>query len=94
MGGTKGLGAFSKGSAEAATLLQMFLTNQLDTSTATPADIHHLFPQLHDKTATQFRSGFHRVKELARESATAYAGAGTGKLIITLIFFFVIFFIC
>jgi hypothetical protein len=80
MGGTKGLGAFSKGSQEAATLLQMFMTNQLDTSTATPADVHHLFPSLHDKTATQFRSGFHRVKEMARESTLALGSATTSML--------------
>jgi hypothetical protein len=80
MGGVKGLGAFSKNSPESTTLLQMFLSGQLDIANATPADVHHLLPTLRDKTATQFRSGFHRIKELARESKEAVAGSMNGNI--------------
>jgi hypothetical protein len=90
MGGTKRMGAFAKNSQEATTLLQMFLSDQLDVATAAPGDVHHLFPTLHDKTATQFRSGFHRIKELARESKEAVCGNNNGNFF----FFKYLFFFC
>jgi hypothetical protein len=77
MGGTRGLGAFTKGSEEAATLLQMFVNGELDLS-ASPGDVYQLFPTLRDKTATQFRSGFHRIREIAKESQMAISAAKGG----------------
>jgi hypothetical protein len=78
MGGTKGLGAFTKGSAEASSLLQMFVNGQLE-MTAQPGDVYALFPSLRDKTATQFRSGFNRIKELAKESNGALSQGNEGN---------------
>jgi hypothetical protein len=78
MGGQKGMGAFAKGSQEAATLLQMFLTRQLDI-TAEPGDVTKMFPSLVDKTASQFRSGFSRVREAIKETLAAMDDVNDGK---------------
>jgi hypothetical protein len=70
MGGAKGTGAFAKGTTESATLLQLFLTKKLEI-TAEPGDVTSLFPTLADKTASQFRSGFNRVRDAIKETLSA-----------------------
>jgi hypothetical protein len=70
MGGVKGTGAFSKGSPEAAALLQLFISKKLEI-TAEPGDVLTMFPSLQDKTASQFRSGFNRVREAVKETLAA-----------------------
>jgi hypothetical protein len=74
----KSVGAFTKGTEEASALLQMFVSGQLEL-TAAPGDVYPMFPSLRDKTSTQFRSGFHRVKEMARESINALSSSNGGK---------------
>jgi hypothetical protein len=45
MGGTKVLGAFTKATEEAQTLLNLFTSGPLEL-TATPGDVYPLFPKL------------------------------------------------
>jgi hypothetical protein len=80
MGGVKGQGAFSKGSEDAAALLKMFMQGILNIN-AEPGDVTEQFPNVQGKTAGQIRSGFNRIRDLARESLSAMAHGDEGELI-------------
>jgi hypothetical protein len=79
MGGLKGTGAFAKNSEDAAQLLRMFMTKQLCIN-AEPNDVVSLFPNNENKTATQIRSGFNRVREMAKMSLQSMGEDGNGKV--------------
>jgi hypothetical protein len=70
MGGVKGSGAFAKGSDEASQLYWMFMKKEL-ALTAEPGDVIALFPELKEKTTTQIRSGFNRIRDNAKDALSA-----------------------
>jgi hypothetical protein len=67
MGGVKGLGAFAKNSEDASQLLCMFMTKQLSIS-AEPNDVIGMFPNNENKTTSQIRSGFNRIRDMAKSA--------------------------
>jgi hypothetical protein len=73
MGGIKGLGAFAKNGPDAIELYKMFINKDIEIS-AEPNDVADLFPALSDKTASQIRSGFNRVRDNAKEALSAMNG--------------------
>jgi hypothetical protein len=73
MGGTKGVGAFTKNSTEAMELYKMFINRDIEL-TAEPNDVMDLFPSISDKTTTQIRSGFNRVRDNAKEALSVLTG--------------------
>jgi hypothetical protein len=89
MGGTKGSGAFPKGSSDYNELLKLFVQRKLDL-TAEPLDVKDIFPQAFEKTPAQWRSGFNKCRETARETLVAMqmAKEGDEEEGIFLIFFF------
>jgi hypothetical protein len=78
MGGARGTGAFPKGGADAGLLLKMFISGELDMN-AEPTDVLNEFESLKDKTTAQVRSGFNRVRDLAREGMAAFTDGAEGK---------------
>jgi hypothetical protein len=78
MGGIKGLGAFAKNSAESSQLLRMFMTKQLSI-TAEPNDVMGMFPNLESKTTSQIRSGFNRVRDMAKSSLEVMEDTEIGR---------------
>jgi hypothetical protein len=77
MGGVKGMGAFAKNSDDAAQLLRMFMTKQLSIN-AEPGDISGKFSNMEGKTTSQIRSGFNRIREMAKASLEVMQGTGIG----------------
>jgi hypothetical protein len=73
MGGIKGLGAFAKNGPDAMELYKMFIGRDIEI-TAEPNNVIDRFPSLADKTASQIRSGFNRVKDNAKEELSAING--------------------
>jgi hypothetical protein len=56
----------------------MFMQGILNIN-AEPSDVTKSFPNLAGKTAGQIRSGFNRVRDLARESLSAMAAGEDGR---------------
>jgi hypothetical protein len=73
MGGVRGLGAFAKNTSDAITLYKMFINHEIDI-TSEPNDVVDLFPSLSEKTSSQIRSGFNRVRDNAKEALNALTG--------------------
>jgi hypothetical protein len=57
----KGTSAFCKNSDDAIALFKMFMSRELEL-TAEPNDVIPFFPNLSEKTASQIRGGFNRVR--------------------------------
>jgi hypothetical protein len=78
MGGVKGQGAFSKGSDDATALYKMFINKELSL-TAEPADIIDLFPEQKEKTSSQIRSSFNRIRDNAKETLSLLTQVDDGN---------------
>jgi hypothetical protein len=73
MGGIKGLGAFAKNGPNAMELYKIFIGRDIEITTETN-NVIDLLPSLADKTASQIRSGFNRVRDNAKEALSAING--------------------
>jgi hypothetical protein len=78
MGGVRGSGAFSKGSEDAALLDSTFINGKL-ALTAEPNNVITLFPSLKEKSTSQIRSGFNRIRDNAKEALSAMTQTEKGK---------------
>jgi hypothetical protein len=87
MGGVKGLGAFAKNSDDAAQLLRMFITKQLSIN-AEPNDVIGMFPNNENKTSSQIRSGFNRIRDMAKSALEVMNDNDNGNLIYIFIYLF------
>jgi hypothetical protein len=81
MGGIKGQGAFAKGSEDAAKLLRLFMTKQLSLN-AEPNDVIGMFPNNNNKTSSQIRSAFNRIREMAKNALEVMDDKENGLLIL------------